>query len=427
MQSRVILLTGQYGTSHHKVAETLCGLAKKRLKGLTKIQPLMEFYSLEDKVWEVTGTPEAFYELPNDSERDELWKDAFSTIKAKIENDNPVFAIVSLHVVYFWKERFFSCVDWDRLVTLEPRVILTLVDDIYDIHERILSDQQRRGAQVPGGRYSLLEILSWRMREVHTCNLLAKHLFVNPELFPSIDRFLQNKTKTNQDISRHELEQIFHKPCDHYVISVKQDKEDFYRLLFQRKKMRVYLSYPISEPRKQEDVDYFKRLLSWRKRVHAEFVAFDPVAIDEARFNENEEGIKDGNLRGRIPYDIGTPIVAPPQETPDSWPVEELRPIRDLIIQQIGERDYKLEDQALMVAMWRPLYMKQTHDGVDSEGVFAAARGIPTHSYHPSEDRTANKPFPPHYGVSHLTEEEIFVLMKRQQKEWAKKQKENTY
>lgn len=190
MNSRVILLTGQYGTSHDIVGNTLCNLANERLRDLSRIQPISKFYSIDKEIWKITGGSQVFFDFPTDNERHEAWKRAFSTIKAKIEHENPVFAIISLHVINYWKGRFFSCVDWDYLITIKPRVIITIIDDIYDIHTRIIETQRSRGVTIPEGQYNLLEILSWRLREIHTCNLFSKHLFINPGLFPSIKMFL---------------------------------------------------------------------------------------------------------------------------------------------------------------------------------------------------------------------------------------------
>lgn len=424
--TKVLLLTGQYGTCHSTVGNTLCRMASEKLAHLTTVQPIARFYSVEQQIWLLTGAPEVFFELPNDAERDQLWHDAFTTIRSKIEEENPLFAFLSFHAVHFWKKRFFSCVDWDRLLTIQPQVILTLVDDIYDIHTRITEDQTRKGVGIPRGQLTLQELLSWRLREIHTCNLIAKHLRVNPEWFPSVERFLKNRAKQIRGLDRRELDQIFGEPGDHYVLSVKQDAEDFYRLLFARQTLRVYSSFPISAPRKRNDTAYFEDLQRWREHIHREFVVFDPLAIDEARFIDGDDGVMEEALRPRIPYGIGTPIV-PSSGTPDAWPLSELRAIREGVIQQVGERDYKLESQADLVAMWRPLYGKDTHDGVDSEGVFAAAKRIPTHSYHPKVDRTLDKPFPAHYGVPHANEAELLEVMRARQRGRREKQTVDTY
>jgi hypothetical protein len=413
----IILLTGQYGTSHAEVSAHLRWLASERLHHLTSLHPIACSYSVEDEIWDLTGGPEAFFELPNDSERDDIWNEAFVRVRAKIDRESPVFAFVSLHVVYLWKKRFFSSVDWDRLLTIQPRAIVTLIDDVYDISTRIAEGQERDGVRVPGGGYPLQEILAWRLREIHTSSLIAKHLRVNPEGFPSIDRFLADSNRNSRHIERRELELVFGKPCDHFVIAVKQDAEDLYRLLFDRKMLRIYASYPISAPRRKNDLAFLQGLREWRSRLHGQYVVFDPVGIDEARFVETDGVITGRQLTARIPYEIGTPMVKLPKQQQEEWPLEELRAIRDTVIQQIGERDYKLVSQANVVLMWRPLYEKQRHDGVDSEGVFAAAKRIPVHSYHPAPDLVPNKPFPPHYGTPHATEVEVLQMAEAIQKD----------
>ncbi|MBI3753492.1 MAG: hypothetical protein HY266_05510 [Deltaproteobacteria bacterium] len=262
----LILLTGQYGTSHEDVGNNLSNLANKKLKHLSRVQPISKFYSIEKELWDIGGSSEAFFEQLNDQDRDKIWLQAFLKIQRQIKQDNPLFPILSLHVVYLWKERFFSCVDWDILTTLQPSVIVTIIDDIYDIKGRIETNQQSAVRMNEEDR-SLFAILSWRLREIHTCNLIAKHLYVNPEHFPSIDNLLR-KENISSSINLNELEQVFGKPLPHYVISVKQSLDDFYRLLFERKTIRIYYSFPISEPRKQNDEDYFKNLRNWRLQMH---------------------------------------------------------------------------------------------------------------------------------------------------------------
>ncbi|MBU4492114.1 MAG: hypothetical protein KKD69_06590, partial [Euryarchaeota archaeon] len=375
------------------------------------------------------GSSEAFFEQLDDQDRDKNWLQAFLKIQRQIKKDNPLFPILSLHVVYLWKKRFFSCVDWNILTTLQPSVIVTLIDDIYDIKGRIETNQ-KAAVTMNEDDHSLLAILSWRLREIHTCNLIAKHLYVNPERFPSIDNLLLRRTESMLfDVTcLDEIEQIFGKPLPHYVISVKQSLNDLYRLLFERKKIRIYYSFPISAPRKENDKDYFKKLQEWRLRMHKEFVVFDPLAIDELRFNmdENDNVIED-KLKKRIPYRVGRPIVLPPSIPINSFPKQELQTISNLVVQQVSERDYKLVSQAQLVVMWRPLYKGRTHAGVESEGVYAATKGIPVHSYHPKEDRQSNKPFPAHFGVAHLNVEELFQTIKKFQEGLEKKQKEDTH
>lgn len=448
MNSTVILLTGQYGTSHKTVADTLRKMAEKTVAdtlrkraeeelSLIPDQPIVMTYSIDDALWKCSNGPTAFFKLPNDKMRDEYWQDAFSLIKRDILNDNPVYAIVSLHIVYFWEKRFFSCVDWDRLMSLQPRVILTLIDDIYDIYNRIVADH-KRGSVISDGKISISDILSWRIREIHTCNLLAKNLYVKRELFPSIDSLLNKPDvirSTKIPNLEEELHVIFNQSCDHFVISVKQNPKDFYCLLFKRKKMRVYLSFPISKPRENGDNDFFNNLLAFRKKIHKDCIAFDPLAIDELRFvvNKNKKGNKivTGKLTDRIIYGIGTPIVSPPANTPERCPIQEdsesLESIYESVVQQINERDLKLTSQASLVVMWRPLYGKKTHDGVAAEGTFAAAKGITVHSYHPKQDRIKGKPFIPNIGTQHQTKDAFFKAIKECQKEYEVKQIEETY
>lgn len=246
----LILLTGQYGTSHGEVGKKLSNLANEKLKHLTIVQPISKFYSIEKELWDNENDSEAFFEKLSDQDRDERWLKAFLKIQSQIKNDNALFPILSLHVVYLWKKRFFSCVNWDFLTIIQPSVIVTLIDDIYDIKGRIEESQQLRVGMNEEDR-SLFAILSWRLREIHTCNLIAKHLYVNNENFPSCDKLLHQTVSYNNDYHlQNEIQQVFGKPLPHYVISVKQSLDDLYRLLFERKKSGFIV---LSQSRHQEN------------------------------------------------------------------------------------------------------------------------------------------------------------------------------
>ena len=420
MDSRVILLTGQYGTGHEEVSRTLEKMASSRLARLSKVQPIIKMYSIEKRIWK-TVTPEAYFELATDEERDKVWYNAFAKVSRQIKEDNPFFAIVSAHIVNYWKSRFFSSVNWDCLLTLRPKVILTLIANVYDIYHRIV-EAQGKGEKIPQGRYSLPEIMSWRTREIHTCNLLAKHLYVsNLDLFPSVGGFLRDERASDHYQVIEELKQIINiEPCPHFVLSTQQSAEDFYRLLFERKRLRIYASFPISDPRKKKDRYFLRDLLTWRREIHKKFMVFDPLAIDEGRFEEDEipnTGLtKVKGLTPPIPYSIGRPIVPKPGGNDTVFSLDELQKLRNLVMQQIGERDYKLVGQAHCVAMYRPLLYCKTHDGVNSEGYYAKAKKIPIHSYHPASDTRAMKPFEANIGSDHASLKKLMNALDEMQK-----------
>lgn len=163
--------------------------------------------------------------------------------------------------------------------------------------------------------------------------------------------------------------------------------------------------------------------------MHSEFVVFDPLAIDELRFNMDDNGnVIEDKLKERIPYSVGQPIIPLPTNPINSFPKQELQTISNLVVQQVSERDYKLVSQAQLVVMWRPLYGGETHDGVNSEGAYARAKGIPIHSYHPQEDKKKHIiAFPANFGLDHSDVDNLFKAIIMNQENLEKKQKVDTH
>ncbi|HHT9125152.1 MAG TPA: hypothetical protein ACFYD6_04955 [Candidatus Brocadiia bacterium] len=422
-----VLITGQHGVKHEDVADALVKqvneiYGKRGLVG----EPIIAHESIERAIKVRVGDDlPVFFRLPTDFERQKIWDDVSNVIKLRFEKTHPrppVHKIISLHAIYYWEGRFFSLINWELLLSLSPTVIVTLIDDIYDIYGRIKQDQKNGVIGIPGGEYSLPVILSWREREILQTFTISKHLYLDPEYYSDA------KTSNLPAGLRH----VFHPPIKHFVISVKQSIQTLYDILFNRKKLPVYASFPISAPRRKlksgvlEDKKTAEKIIedlhNWRSMLHSKFAVFDPIGIDELRFGE------DYRLIPRINFSVSSPMVSPIDDADSKIRPEELKAVKEQINYQIKERDFQLISQSQCTVMWRPLLWNEAHDGVQQEATYAKAAHKMIFSYHPSLDNMSQKPFPYEIGSFMRSEKDVVEQLERYQKNnWVDKINSDTW
>lgn len=419
-----VLITGQYGTKHNMVVNALVKEVEKIHGKCDQFgSPIITYESIEETIKKerIEEDLPAFFNLPTDFTRQAMWDDAAKTIKVKFDKTKFNHKILSLHTVYYWEGRFFSLVNWELLLSFSPTVIVTLIDDIYDIWGRIKDEQTSGITGIPEGEYSLPVILSWREREIFQSSIIAKHLYLNPNYYPAA------KTP-NLPL---ELHHVFHPPIKHFIISIKQSVQTLYNLLFKRKRLPIYTSFPISSPRntlnsseeKDQNIakEMFKKLNDWRSQLHSKFTVFDPLGIDELRYGE------DYCLTPRIDFSVSPPMVPPITNVDLKITPDMLKTVDDQINYQIKERDFHLILQSQCVVMWRPFLWDKAHQGVQQEAKYAKATHKRVFSYHPPNDHVSKGPFPYEIGTYKSYEKEVIDLLEKYQKERESKVNSDTW
>lgn len=258
-----------------------------------------------------------------------LYNEALSNAKAKL---------IGLHLTFYRKGAFYSPIleSLDVLSELNVKMVVTLIDDVYDIVYRIGRKEARLRI---GTRLSLSGALHWRAVETMVADIVAAYLGVK-----------------------------------NYLVAVKHPVEVFARLLAEPNAKLIYVSHPIrlirDKPDKLKEVVEFKRRL-----LDAGFVVFDPATIDEG-----VDAVY--SLERRLP--LPKEPTVPPTVREMVLNLDE--ETASIIKEHIEERDYRLISQSHAVVAYRPFMEKMLHKGVLSEMDAAIALGKQLFVYDPKKE-----------------------------------------
>lgn len=223
---------------------------------------------------------------------------------------------VNSHAVFRWNNQLFKAFELSELESLNPDVVITLVEDVEAIKHRL--DMLKEAKSLPGDvSYSLKDLLIWREEEILTAEIISSVLKV-----------------------------------PHYVLGVSIEPEVSttplevaYNLLFEPWKPRAYVSYPISDA--QDNPLIWRKVVEFRRLVRSSLTAFDPMMIGEKRLQKMLHAERAAESSGReLTCDVGDGRVVL-----DFNEIEEAIPDID---GQIVARDYKLVDQSDVIVAYFP-------------------------------------------------------------------------
>ncbi len=240
----------------------------------------------------------------------QFWKSAAKQCVKELAESEKEFKVLTGHLVYYssrWR-MFYSVVDRDSLGTdledgtsIHPKSVVLLLDDIYDMYERLsnkgdlfdpalfedyilgLGDKEINWAGLSNARKSFhtmkwlvgnyLELLFWRNIEMLTAQNLADNLGAEFLIWP-----------------------------------VKQCRDSLQQWMSDTLGVAsAYLSHPISQPRREQKLrgewpDFTEEVNELQQAFSSVDVLLAmPTSIDEFRFRSDEEGRNDGHLRPRWP------------------------------------------------------------------------------------------------------------------------------
>ncbi|MGH2648910.1 MAG: hypothetical protein ACRDE8_15135, partial [Ginsengibacter sp.] len=196
------------------------------------------------------------------SEFKNYWNEAIDKvidIVAKEKDSRYIF--INLHSCYFHNrtQEYLSLLDLKKLEVLQPKLMITFIDDIFDIHQRlnelggIYHDYSTASQTDLILRY--FSLLDWRSKETMMSKFVANQL---------------GKA--------------------HYVLAVKHRYVTFFNLVFKHDKIKkAYLSHPITEVRRLEKENSMRAKEIKDEILHLEnslsniFTTFLPTTIDEYR------------------------------------------------------------------------------------------------------------------------------------------------
>jgi adenylate kinase len=220
--------------------------------------------------------------------------------------------IINTHAVFRWKNTLISGFDPFYLNRLRPGMYLTVTSGVLTMRERLREHPRWQDL-------SIEDLLVWREEE----------------------QFLSE-----------EMARIQRRP--QYLLGRSAKLETLYRLMFESRRRKVYLSYPMAhvDPHAERGLEAFKR------RLAQEMVVFDPADVNDFSVESGSDGAAQlGEAR-----DEGLATAPGLNE-------RELRHVAD----QIVFRDYKLISQSDLVVVFYDIPVPSP--GVVSEMNFALHSG----------------------------------------------------
>lgn len=289
-----IVFTGTSGNDKRHVVNRIAShFRDKHHHSVRIVEAEAELYKL---------TQDRFYEfldaIPS-NEAVRLWsgslKAAITNWKEDEEKAQADFSFLCLHSTYHVRSHLYCPLNWsypdrpgsvargellDALREFSPDLFVNIFDNVYSVQARIRDYPFR-----------LIELLRWRDIEKLATDVLASLVI----------------TDTNRIRERPD-----HMPKYKYerspIVAIRHPLEMIYRLVSDEKVPRIYMAYPISEPRRRQqktgNQDLIHQINKFRKSMSHHFVAFDPVTIDERpikllwdRFAESKRKLKSSTLK----------------------------------------------------------------------------------------------------------------------------------
>lgn len=302
----------------------------------------------------------------------EEWSRAWSRLADSIAPEDDRDIILSLHGCYIrghYGSRWI--LDPNAVADFSPQLIITLIADVYDMWWRT---ESRAGGANWKGRPSLEQLVLGRRFEVAVADQVA--------LAAS---------------------------CRHLVLAVGHPRETLARLIFKPRVKVVYLSFPISEPRRmaeKNDTTGLNAVSEFIAYAHRRQIACQrlacvcPLAIDELPFVRSLKDSKEGSVefaRDSLRWNLqdfwpGDEQLGLPAEASCGFPLEQVKNACGSIVSDVTWRDYRLVEQADCLAVYNPVFNNsgRISRGVQNEIDFATRLDRPVYIFQdPDHDRDA--------------------------------------
>jgi adenylate kinase len=292
-----VVVTGQVGVEKKPFLEHIAAVARRRGKDITVCNVGDMMYTEAPDV--VKGR---ILDLPR-QRLDLLRRSVFKDILRIAEKSDNL--LVNTHATFRWKHGLFPAFDHDQMTELDADFYVTLVDNVDAVHERLARDHDVK--------HTLKDIMVWREEEMVVTEVMAGILRGHGNFY-ILARGVERDTA-----------------------------ESLYRLMFERKRRKVYPSFPMTHvmdmPEVLADID------SFRDRLAEHFITFDPGDLDEKRLlSVAAKAEKAGQKTFMLPVE-GREV---------RFDVQDVMAVAGDIDGQIYARDFKLIDQSDMIVSYVP-------------------------------------------------------------------------
>ena len=219
--------------------------------------------------------------------------------------DQHEHVLVNTHATFRWRHGLFAAFDFDQLKSFNADLYFTMLDNVENVHQRLVRDHEID--------HSLKDIMVWREEE-----LLATEIIAN--ITRGYGHFFMISRGRNIPTT-----------------------QTIYRLMFEREKRKVYLSFPMSHvmdlPNTLAEIDAFKA------SINENFICFDPADVDEFILHKMAlQALEKGS----------TTIQVEASDGPITLKTQDVAQISGDILGQIYARDFKMIDQSDMIVSLVP-------------------------------------------------------------------------
>jgi adenylate kinase len=229
-----------------------------------------------------------------------LRRSIFKDIIAKAEKADNV--IINTHATFRWRHGLFPAVDFDQMRQLNAGIYINMIDDIAALHSKLSREH-------PSVEHTLKDLIVWREEELICTEMLCKAVNEKALLY------------------------CLARGSEHETI------ETFYRLIFENRRKKAYLSFPMTHVVDMEDIK--KEIDTFRLSLKKHFTCFDPADLEEAYLPHYAQKALDKKLDF---LEVGKVRLHPTQV---------LQIERD-INSQTYARDFMLIDQSDMIISFIP-------------------------------------------------------------------------
>lgn len=230
----IVVVTGMVGVDKKSYLQQVCKFAADKDKEVLLCNVGEKMYS------EAPDIPQGkILDIPMkrlSSLRRSVFKDII--VKAKKAPN----LIVNTHATFRWRHGLFPAVDFDQMRQLGADMYVCLVDGVVALHARLTSEHSME--------HSLKDLIVWREEEIIGTEMLCNGVGESVPFY-CLARGVEEETI-----------------------------DTFYRLVFESRGKKAYLSFPITHVADMMDVQ--KEINEFRHLMKKLFICFDPADLEES-------------------------------------------------------------------------------------------------------------------------------------------------
>jgi len=293
----VTVVTGMVGIDKKRYLERVCDLARSAGKTVTLCNVGDMMYAEAPDI-----APGHILDMPLARLRG-LRRSVFKDIIARRKDCENL--IINTHATFRWRHGLFVAFDFDQMRQLDADMYICLIDSADALHIRLSSEHPIQ--------HSLKDLLVWREEEILATEMMQQGV---------------NADSLYYCLSRGTGEGTF---------------EACYRLIFERRRKKAYLSFPMTHVMDMPDL--LAEIGGFRDLMKQQLTCFDPGDLEEMNLpyyarkavEAGRECIELNSLDQKVRFDLG-----------------EVQRIETDIMSQVYTRDFALIDQADMIISYIP-------------------------------------------------------------------------